>query len=102
MALAGERPQGRITRWISATDSRVIASGVAARANRSGVIWFTLTSVHCADSEHCDQQGIGIPMLEGDLDLGVDVVEDPADPTGFVRALHDGPSITGREAQGTR
>jgi hypothetical protein len=37
LALAGERPQGRITRWISATGSFSIASGVAARANSSGV-----------------------------------------------------------------
>ena len=50
LAFAGERPQGRITRWISATESFTIASGVAARANRIGVIWLTLTSVHCAES----------------------------------------------------
>ena len=31
-------------------ESLRIASGVAARANRRGVIWFTLTSVHCAES----------------------------------------------------
>ena len=37
-------------------------------------------------------------MVEGDLDVGVDVVEDSADPTGFVRALHVGPSIPGRSA----
>jgi hypothetical protein len=51
--------------------------------------------------EHGDQQGVRIPVLEGDLDLGVDVVEDPADPTGFVRALHEGPSITWSEGRET-
>ena len=38
--------------------------------------------------QHGDEQRVGIPMLEEDLDLGVDLVEDSADPTGFVGALH--------------
>lgn len=37
--------------WISATLNRVIASGVLARAKSAGVVWFTRTSVHCADNK---------------------------------------------------
>jgi hypothetical protein len=45
--------------------------------------------------QHGDEQRVGIPMVEEDLDLGVDLVEDATDPTGFVRALHGAASIDG-------
>ncbi len=50
LALAGASPHGRMTDSISRGDSRAMASGVRARANRSGATWFTRTSVHWADS----------------------------------------------------
>ncbi len=48
--LAGDRPQGLMISRISSGVSSTICSGVRARRNNSGVIWLTLTSVHCADS----------------------------------------------------
>ena len=47
--LAGERPQGRMICWISATGSLAMACGLLALAKCAGVTWLTRTSVHCAE-----------------------------------------------------
>ena len=44
----GDKPQGRIMFWISSTESLSISVGLLALAKRSGVIWFTRSSVHWA------------------------------------------------------
>ena len=47
----GDKPHGLIISLISSTDNFIISNGLFAFAKSAGVIKFTRTSVHCAESK---------------------------------------------------